>query len=197
MQSPAPSCSLMEALKRHFVINTSTHFNASLWLNCWKSIKYCRSFLHRIMADFKLNGLCHLTRLACYLTVSKILIHCLCRHIWTHQCKFVLNSLAPGRPGCHFETAIFNLVLLIGIFTSSNDNALIWIPWDFMDDESTLVQVMAWCRQATSHHLSQCWSSSMSPYAVTRPQWVKLIVALVMSYGVSDCGSHSLMHADH
>ena len=25
------------------------------------------------------------------------------------------------------------------------------------DDKSTLVQVMAWCRQATSHYLSQCW----------------------------------------
>ena len=25
------------------------------------------------------------------------------------------------------------------------------------DDKSTLVQVMAWCWQATSHYLSQCW----------------------------------------
>ena len=33
---------------------------------------------------------------------------------------------------------------------------------------------MAWCRQATSHYLSQCWPSSMSPYGVTRPQWVNL-----------------------
>ena len=31
---------------------------------------------------------------------------------------------------------------------------------------------MAWCHQATSHYLSQCWPSSMSPYGVTRPQWV-------------------------
>ena len=34
------------------------------------------------------------------------------------QCGLVtsrgINSLAPGRPGCHFETAIFNLVLLSG-----------------------------------------------------------------------------------
>ena len=36
----------------------------------------------------------------------------------------------------------------------------------------TLVQVMAWCRQATSHYLSQCWPRSLSPYGVTRPQWV-------------------------
>ena len=30
-------------------------------------------------------------------------------------------------------------------------------------------QVMAWCRQATSHYLSQCWPSFLSPYGVTRP----------------------------
>ena len=61
---------------------------------------------------------------------------------------------------------------LVSIFTSSKDNALRWMPWDLTDDKSTLVQVMAWCRQATSHYLNQCWPSSMSPYGVTRPQWV-------------------------
>ena len=79
------------------------------------------------------------------------------------------NSLAPERPGCHFKTAIFHLVLLISIFTSSNDNVLRWMPWDLTDGKSTLIQVMAWCCQATSHYLSQCW-----PYGVTRPQWVKI-----------------------
>ena len=86
-----------------------------------------------------------------------------------------INSLAAGRPGCHFKTAIFNLVLLIGFFRSSNDYAPRWMQWDLMDDKSTSVQVMAWCRQATSHYLSQCWPSSMSPYGVTRPQWVNTL----------------------
>ena len=71
----------------------------------------------------------------------------------THSC---LNSLVPGRPGCHFKTAIYNLVLLIGLFRSSNGNAPRWMPWDLMDDQSTLFQVMTWCRQATSHYLIQC-----------------------------------------
>ena len=70
------------------------------------------------------------------------------------------NSLAPGWPGCHFKTAIFNLVLLIGILTSAKDNALRLMPRDLTDDKSTLVQVMAWCCQATSHYLSQCWPNS-------------------------------------
>ena len=83
-----------------------------------------------------------------------------------------INSLPPGRPGCHFKTAIFNLVLLIGFLRSSNDNIPRWMPWDLMDDKSRLVEVMAWCHQATSQYLSQCWPRSISPYDVTRPQWI-------------------------
>ena len=52
------------------------------------------------------------------------------------------------------------------------DNALRWMPRDFTDDKSILVQVMAWCHQSTSHYLSQCWFRSLSPYGITRPQWV-------------------------
>ena len=40
---------------------------------------------------------------------------------------------------------------------------------------SWLVQVMAWCRQATSHYLSQYWPRSMLPNGITRPQWVNAI----------------------
>ena len=45
---------------------------------------------------------------------------------------------------------------------------------DLTSDKSTLVQVMAWCRQATSHYLSLCWHRSMLPCGVTRPQWVNV-----------------------
>ena len=106
----------------------------------------------------------------------------------TGNVNISLNSLAPGTPGCHFKTAIFNLVLLIGIFTSSNDNALRWMPWDLTDDKSTLVRVMAWCRQATNHYLSQCWPSSMSPYVVTRPQWVNVFSENSAQQGLLHCG---------
>ena len=50
--------------------------------------------------------------------------------------------------------------------------ALRWMSRDLTDDKSTLVQVMAWCRQATGHYLSQCWPKSMLPNGVTWPQWV-------------------------
>ena len=50
--------------------------------------------------------------------------------------------------------------------------ALLWMSMDLTDDKSTLVQVMKWCRQASSHYLSKCWPRSLSPYSVTRTQWV-------------------------
>ena len=39
---------------------------------------------------------------------------------------------------------------------------------------------MAWCCQATSHYLNQCWQSSVMPYGVTRSQifWEFSIISL-------------------
>ena len=56
----------------------------------------------------------------------------------------------------------------------SSELAFRWMSLYLTDDKSTLVHVMAWCRQATSHYLSQCWPSSLPPYGITKPQWVKI-----------------------
>ena len=48
-----------------------------------------------------------------------------------------------------------------------------WIALDITSDKSTLVQVMAWCRQAPSHCLNQYCRRSVSSYGLTRPRWVK------------------------
>ena len=64
---------------------------------------------------------------------------------------------------------IFKQILAIDGWGICCEIALIWMSLDFTDDQSTLVQVMAWCRQATSHCLSQYWPRSLSPYGVTRP----------------------------
>ena len=110
-------------------------------------------------------------------------INCVDKKVTIHYIPFIMKCsetfsyikpLAPGRSGFNFKSAIFNLVLLNGIFRSSYDNALRWMSWDLSEDNSTLVQIMAWWGQATNHYLSQCWPRSLSPYGVTRPQWVKL-----------------------
>ena len=76
------------------------------------------------------------------------------------------NSLAPGRYGCNFECVIFRFMWRIDVFC---ETALWWMLQDF---KSTVIQVMAWCRKAASHYLSQCWPCFMMPYGVTKGQWV-------------------------
>ena len=34
---------------------------------------------------------------------------------------------------------------------------------------------MAWCHQATGHYLNQCWQRLITPYGITRPQWVNTL----------------------
>ena len=53
-----------------------------------------------------------------------------------------------------------------------------------LTDKSTLVQVMAWCHQATSHYLNQCWSSSMSPYCATRLPRLKAGVWVIKALSI-------------
>ena len=64
-------------------------------------------------------------------------------------------------------------MLRIKFITNCYGIVLRWIPQNTTDDKSTLVQVMAWCRHATSHYMSQRSPRSLSPYGVTTPQWVK------------------------
>ena len=46
------------------------------------------------------------------------------------------------------------------------------MPQDLTDDKSTLIQVMAWCRQATSHYMNQCWSRM--PFGIISPNELSL-----------------------
>ena len=64
-------------------------------------------------------------------------------------------------------------------------NAFSRVPRDLGDDKSALVQVMAWCCQVTSHYLSQCWPIFMSPYGITRPQWVINSVPHTLGYRIT------------
>ena len=82
--------------------------------------------------------------------------------------NYWLNSLAPGGCSCNFNSIIFKPISL----NSSRSLAEKLMPQNLIDGKLTLVQVMAWCSQATNHYLSQCWPSSVLSYGVTSPQWV-------------------------
>ena len=89
-----------------------------------------------------------------------------------YTCVNELTHWPLGNLNEIFRHVIFKQILVIDGSVISCEIALIWMSLDFTDDQSTLVQVMAWCHQAPSHCLSQCWPTSLSPYGITRPQWV-------------------------
>ena len=87
---------------------------------------------------------------------------------------------------------VWTLVLghghVISFFTSISCNLLInsdnrWRATylDTYKVNVALVRVMDLYRQVTSHYLSQYWPKSMSPYGVTRPQWVNSVWVLKLS----------------
>ena len=117
-----------------------------------------------------------------FMTRCVINCHKLCpKPVYTDSFR-QFNSLAPGRFERNFRKLIFQLILVIDGWSISCKIVVKWMPMDLTDDKSTLVQIMAWCRQATSHYLSQCWPRSLSPYGVIRPQWVKAIMDMVMTH---------------
>ena len=81
------------------------------------------------------------------------LTHCP-SEIWL-KCKKKKFNSAPRKFEWNFRQVIFKQIFAIDGWGISCEIALIWMSMDFTDDQSTLVQVMAWCRQATSHYLSQ------------------------------------------
>ena len=83
----------------------------------------------------------------------------------------------PERFEWKFRSVIFELILVIDGRDVLCVIALRWMSLDLNDDKSALVQVMAWCRQATSHYLSQFWPRYLSPYGITTPNWVKEYVS--------------------
>ena len=75
----------------------------------------------------------------------------------------------------------------------SHEIAIRLMLLDPVDDKSTLVEVMAWCRQATSHYLSQCWPRSVLPNGVTRPQWDNIRSKVITESEIITHSSH--LHA--
>ena len=84
--------------------------------------------------------------------------------------KYWVNSLAPGACGSNVKSMIFKFI----IQNSGMRITFRWMPHNLINEKSTLVQVMAWCSEATSHYLIQCWPNSLLLFCINRPQWVKL-----------------------
>ena len=79
-----------------------------------------------------------------------------------------VNLLTPGISGSNFTSVSFKPISWIDILSTSRKIGLRWMPQNPIDDKSTLVQVMAWCRQATLRgpKFTQIYVT------IIRPQWV-------------------------
>ena len=86
-----------------------------------------------------------------------------------------VSSLASGICGSNFNSVISMHMLQINFMSVPYETAHRWMPQDTFDDKSSLVQVMAWCHQASRHYVSQCWLRFMLPYGIIRPQWVNTL----------------------
>ena len=95
----------------------------------------------------------------------------LCLISWVSYGVIILSWWERNGHKIHWRIN-FQLILVIDGWSISCKIVLKWMPVDPTGVKSTLVQVMAWCRQATSHYLSQCWPRSLSPYGIIWPQWV-------------------------
>ena len=89
-----------------------------------------------------------------------------------YMASLLVNSLWPGIFKWNFRWVLFKPITVIGGWDTSCEIALRRMSLDLTNHKSRLVQVMAWCRQATRHYLGQCWPSFLSPCGFTGPQYV-------------------------
>ena len=85
-----------------------------------------------------------------------------------------INSLAPEKCGNNC-TGEFKHMLWTDVSSTSCESGFRWVLQNLINqanEKSTLVRVMAWCCQATSHYLNQCWPIFSLLYVITRPQGV-------------------------
>ena len=92
---------------------------------------------------------------------------------WVMPCGVLnLNTLRPGQDGRHFADDIFMCILF-------NENCCIlikfslkYVPKGPIDNNPTLVQIMAWRRSGDKPFSEPMMISLPTHICVTRPQWV-------------------------
>ena len=75
-----------------------------------------------------------------------------------------LNILASGKCGSNFKSIISYSLCRLFAWPPAEKMSAGESHKNLNSEQSALVQLMAWCRQATGHYTSQCWASSMTSY---------------------------------
>ena len=91
----------------------------------------------------------------------------------SRQHCLIINTMRPSQSGSLFPDDIFKYISMNENVWISNKIEPKFVPKGSINNIPTLVQIMAWHHQVTSHYLKQWWSSFMTQICVTWPQWVK------------------------
>ena len=87
-------------------------------------------------------------------------------------------SLFPGGSGCDFQNAFFNIDLMVGNFRSTPDSTSTLIQQYLSHDETTLLQLMAWChrgQQAITPYITEAnIDPNLCHYMVLLAGWVNV-----------------------
>ena len=76
-------------------------------------------------------------------------------HIYIYMHSWVTSWLEPGRSGRKWKSMIFKLIMQNSSLNTHCEIARRWTPQYLSGNQLTLVKVMAWCHQTTSHYLSK------------------------------------------
>ena len=98
-----------------------------------------------------------------------------------------VNSLVPGKCGCDLEYIFWNTFWWLILTSISNEIGFRGKSKNFSEDKSTLVQVMAWCYQVTSHKLNTILPSFLTPFGVLGASelmhWLELLyISFVLTH---------------
>ena len=78
------------------------------------------------------------------------------------------NSLAPRRVEWQFRRVIFKLSSVINVWGISCEMTPRRMSLDLTNDKSTLVQVMAWCRQVICRHITSLGHNELTCNKICR-----------------------------
>ena len=150
---------------RHFAedICKCIFLNENVWMAVKISLKYIpKGPINNIPALIKIMAWCR----SGDKPLSEPMMVGLPTHICVTRPQWV-NTLRHGKYfSKHFKCNYLNENVWLSIKIS-----LKFVSDLPIDSRSALVQVMAWCCQATGHYLNQCWSRSPTPFDITRQKW--------------------------
>ena len=99
--------------------------------------------------------------------------------------NYVHSECLAHWDGCHTtedRSAHKGSLLAVQLHLQRKHYQILWSGYEFgfINDLSTSVRVMTWCRQATSHYPHQCWHKYLSPFGITVLQfndWISFMLA--------------------